>query len=156
MHFNLLIHRLSRHAIRYKGDLRTSSTSDLDRPMSASSRSSSWRSSLYSCRRSHASTTPASHATGLCQDHLRPGNETEAASRLLVELPIVLPQDMFHLRNGAKQRLAAEAHRAVVNGPSNFCITITLGAQAVASSQAVGAASAMRIFVIDDPQCANG
>jgi len=25
---------------------------------------------------------------------------------LLVELEIVLPQDMFHLRNGAKQRLA--------------------------------------------------
>jgi hypothetical protein len=75
---------------------------------------------------------------------------------VLVELQVVLPQDMFHLRNGAKQRLAAEAHRAVVNGPSNFCITITLGAQAVASSQAVGAASAMRIFVIDDPQCANG
>jgi hypothetical protein len=135
MHFNLLIHRLSRHAIRYKGDLRTSSTSDLDRPMSASSRSSSWRSSLYSCRRSHASAIPVSHASGLCHDHLRSGNETEAASRLLVELPIMLPQDMFHLRNGAKQRLAAGAHRAVVNGPSDFCITPTFGAQARASSE---------------------
>jgi hypothetical protein len=36
MCFNLLVHRLSRHAIRYKGDLRTSSTAVLDRPMSAS------------------------------------------------------------------------------------------------------------------------
>jgi len=137
MHFNLLIHRLSRHAIRYKGDLRTSSTSDLDRPMSASSRSSSWRSSLYSCRRSHASAIPVSHTSGLCHDHLRSGNETEAASRLLVELPIMLPQDMFHLRNGAKQRLAAGAHRAVVNGPSDFCITPTFGAQARVSGEAI-------------------
>jgi len=66
MHFNLLIHRLSRHAVRYKGDLRTCSTSDLDRPMSASNRSSSWRSSRYSSRRSHASAIPVSHASGLC------------------------------------------------------------------------------------------
>jgi hypothetical protein len=46
----------------------------------------------------------------------------EAASRLLVEFKVMLPQDMFHLRNGAKQPLAAGAHRAVVDGPSAFCI----------------------------------
>jgi hypothetical protein len=131
MYFNLLIHRLSRHAIRYKGDLRTSSTAVLDRPMSASSRSSSWRSSLRWYRRSHPRAIRVSHASGLCQDRLRAGNEAEAASRLLVELQIVLPQDMFHLRNGAKQRLAAGAHRAVVNGPSAFFITCTFGAQHV-------------------------
>ena len=150
MHFILLIHRLSRHAVRYKGDLRTSSTSDLDRPTSASSRSSSWRSSLYSRRRSHASAIPVSHASGLCHDHLRSGNETEAAWRLLVELPIMLPQDMFHLRNGAKQRLAAGAHRAVVNGPSDFCITPTFEAQARASGetercQLIGAKQTLRL-----------
>jgi hypothetical protein len=49
-------------------------------------------------------------------------------------LETVLPQDMFHLRNGAKQRLAAGAHRAVVNGPSDFCTTF--GAQAIVSGQA--------------------
>jgi hypothetical protein len=55
-------------------------------------------------------------------------------------LQIVLPQDMFHLRNGAKQRLAAGAHRAVVNGPSAFCITPTFGAQAWQTMQ-TGSAS---------------
>jgi len=55
---------------------------------------------------------------------------------LLVDLQVVLPQDMFHLRDGAKQRLAAGAHRAVVNGPSVFCITPTFGAQAIVSGQA--------------------
>jgi hypothetical protein len=54
---------------------------------------------------------------------------------LLVELPIVLPQDMFHLRNGAKQHLAAGAHRAVVNGPSDFSITSTFEAQARVSGE---------------------
>jgi hypothetical protein len=54
---------------------------------------------------------------------------------LLVELPIVLPQDMFHLRNGAKQRLAAGAHRAVVNGPSDLRITPTFEAQARVSGE---------------------
>jgi hypothetical protein len=52
---------------------------------------------------------------------------------VLVEVLIVLPQDMFHLRNGAKQRLAAGAHRAVVNGPNNFCIMPAFGAQAMSS-----------------------
>src|ERR1700687_2208524 len=127
-YLNLLVHRLSRHAIRYKGDLRTSSTAVLDRPMSASSRSSSWRSCLCWYCRSHLSAIPASHASGIFQDHLRSGNEGGAASRLLVELQVVLPQDMFHLRNGEKQRLAAGAHRAVVKGPSAFCITPTFGA----------------------------
>ena len=131
MYFNLLIHRLSRHAIRYKGDLRTSSTAVLDRPMSASSRSSSSRSCLYWYRRSPPSAIPASHASGIFQDNLWSGNKGEAALRLLGELQIVLPQDMFHLRNGAKQRLAAGAHRAVVNGPSAFFITCTFGAQHV-------------------------
>jgi hypothetical protein len=100
--------RLSRHANRYKEDLRTSSTAVLDRPMSASSRSSSCRSSLYWLRRSQPSAFPVSHASGLSQDHLRSGNDVEATLRLLAGLQVVLPQDMFHLRNGAKQRLARE------------------------------------------------
>ena len=104
----LLPHRLSRHANRYKEDLRTSSTAVLDRPMSASSRSSSCRSSLYWCRRRHPSDIPASHASGLYQDHLGPGNDVETTLRLLAGMQVVLPQDMFHLRNGAKQRLARE------------------------------------------------
>ena len=129
MYFKVLVHRLSRHAIMYNGDLRTSSTAVLDRPMSASSRSSSWRSCLCSYCRAHLSAIPASPASGIFQDHLWSGIEGGAASRLLVELQIVQPQDMFHLRNGAKQRLAAGAHRAVVTGPSAFCITPTFGAQ---------------------------
>ena len=131
MYFNLLVHRLSRHAIRYKGDLRTSSTAVLDRPMSASSRSSSSRSCLYWYRRSHPRAIPASHASGIFQDHLRSGKEGKAASRVLVELQVVLPQGMFHLRNGAKQRLAAGAHRAVVNSPSDICIIPAFCAQAI-------------------------
>ena len=102
--------------------------------MSASSRSSSWRSCLCWYCRSHLN--PASHASGIFLDHLRSGNEAGAASRLLVDLQVVLPQDMFHLRDGAKQRLAAGAHRAVVNGPNAFCITPTFGAQAIVSGQA--------------------
>jgi hypothetical protein len=109
--------------------------------MSASSRSSSWRSCLCWYCRSHPSAIPASHASGIFQDHLRFGNEGEAASKLLVELQVVLPQDMFHLRNGAKQRLAAGAHRAVVNGPNVFCIIPTFGAQAIVSGQAERASS---------------
>jgi hypothetical protein len=46
------------------------------------------------------------------------GDQGEAASRLFVEFKVVPPQDMFHLHNGAKQRLAAEAHRAVVTNRS--------------------------------------
>jgi hypothetical protein len=121
--FNPLVHRLSRHAIMYKGDLRASSTAILDRPMSASRWSSSSRSCLHWYRRCHPSVIRVSHASGAVQDHLRPENKGEAASRLLVELQIVLPQDMFHHRNGAKQRLAAGAHRAVVTGPSGFSTT---------------------------------
>jgi hypothetical protein len=100
------VHRLSRHAVRYKGDLRTSSTAVLDKPISASRWSSSLRSSLHWCRRSKLSAIPASHASGIFQGHLRSGNECEATSRVLVEMGVVLPQDMFHLRIGAKQRLA--------------------------------------------------
>jgi hypothetical protein len=70
------------------------------------------------------------------QDHLRFGNQADDTSRGLVELPIGLPQDMFHLRNGAKQRLAAGAHRAVVKGPSGFCIMAAFGTQAIGSDQA--------------------
>jgi hypothetical protein len=142
-HVGFTSHRLSRHAIRYKGDLRTSSAPVLDTPMSASSRSSSSsRNCLRWHRRSHA--VPASHASGIFQDHLRSATEGEAASRVLVELQVVLPQDMFHLRNGEKQRLAAEAHRAVVNGPSDFFITPTFGAQAIVSGQAEGVSSSGR------------
>jgi hypothetical protein len=126
-------HRLSRHAIRYKGDLRTSSAV-LDTPMSASRWSSSFsRSCLRWYRRSQPSAIPAGHASRIFQDHPRSGKMGEAAPRVLVELQVVLPQDMFHLRNGAKQRLAAGAHRAVVNGPSDFCIIPTFGAQAIVS-----------------------
>jgi hypothetical protein len=135
MYFKLLVHRLSRHAIMYRGDLRTSSTAVLDRPMSASRWSSSSRSCLRWYRRSHPSAMPASHASGIFQDHLRSGSDGDAASRVLVELQIVLPHATFHLRNGAKQRLAAGAHRAVVTGPSAFCITTVSGqAERVSSS----------------------
>jgi hypothetical protein len=48
---------------------------------------------------------------------------------MLMEL--VLPQGMFHLRNGAKQRLAAGADRAVVKSPRDIPIISTLGAQAI-------------------------
>jgi hypothetical protein len=124
-------YRLSRHAARYNGDLRTSSTVVLDKPMSASSRSSSSRSCLYWDRRSHSSAIPASHDNGLFQDHLEPRKDADPASRVFVELP----QGMFHLRIGAKQRLAAEAHRAVVKGPRNSCITRLSGAQAIVSGR---------------------
>jgi hypothetical protein len=137
----------------YKRDLRTSSTAVLDRPMSASRWSSSSRSCLYWYRRSHPSAIPASQASGLCHDHLRSGNETEAVLRLLVELPIVLPQDMFHLRNGAKQRLAAGAHRAVVNGPSDFCITPTFGAQVIVAVATDLTISVTRAWIILRPLC---
>lgn len=97
-----------------EGDLRASSAAVLDTPISASSRSSSSRSCLRWYRRSHPSAIPASHSSGIFQDHLRSGNEGEAASRLSVELQVVLPQDMSQLRDGARQRLAARAHRAAV------------------------------------------
>jgi hypothetical protein len=126
-------HRLSRHAMRYKEDLRTSSTFVFDRPMSASNRSSSSRSCLYWYCRSNHRAVPVSHASGIFQDHPRSGNEGEVASRAVVELDVVLPQDMFLLRTGVKQRFAAGAHRAVVNSPSDFCIIPTSGAQAIVS-----------------------
>jgi hypothetical protein len=116
-------HRLSRHASRYKGDPRTSSAG-LDTPMSASRWSSSFsRSCPRWYRRSQPSVIPARLASVIFQGLLRLENKGEAALRLLVEFKVVLPQDMFHIRNGAKQRLAAGAHQAVVNGPSTFCIT---------------------------------
>ena len=87
---------------------------------------------MYWHRRSHAGAIPASHASPIFHD-LRSGKEGEGASIVYVELDVVLPQDMFHLRIGAKQLLAAEAHRAVVNGPSDFCIIRTCGAQAIVS-----------------------
>ena len=124
-------YRLSRHAARYNGDRRTSSTVLLDMPMSVSSRSSSSRSCLYWRRRSHSSPIPTSHDNGLFQDHLETRKDGDLASRVLVELP----QGMFHLRIGAKQRLAAEAHRAVVKGPSNSCITSLSGSQAIVSGR---------------------
>jgi hypothetical protein len=117
--------------MRYKGDLRASSTAILDRPMSASSRSSSSRSCLYWRRRSHPRPIAASHANGIFRDHPRSRKEGEAASSVLVGLQVVLPQGMSHLRNGAKQRLAAGAHRAVVKSPSNICTMPALGAQAI-------------------------
>ena len=51
----------------------------------------------------------------------------------------MLPQDMFHLHTGAKQHLAAGAHRAVVNVPSNLCITHSAGAQATVSEYELSA-----------------
>jgi hypothetical protein len=123
-------HRLSRHAMRYNGDLRTSSMVVLERPMSASSRSSSARSSWYWRRRSHAHTIPASHASGTFH-RLTSGRDSEGGLMAQVELEVVLPQDMFHLRIGAKQHLAAGAHRAVVIVPSSLCTMPSSGAQAI-------------------------
>ena len=73
--------------------------------MSSSSRSSSSTSCLSWCRRSSQRAILASHASGIFRVHPKP-EEREGASRAVVELQIVLPQDMFHLRNGAKQHLA--------------------------------------------------
>jgi hypothetical protein len=128
-------HRPSRHAMRYNEDLRTFSTSVLDRPISASKWSSSSRSCLYSYRRSNHRAIPVSHASGLFQDHPRSGNAGEVPSSVVAELQVVLPQDMFLLRNGAKQRLAAGAHRAVVNGPSDLRIISGFRTQATASAR---------------------
>jgi len=124
--------RLSRHAARYKRDRRTS-TSALDKPMSASRWSLSSRSCLYSYRRSNHSAIPVSQASGISQDHPRFGNEDDVASKAVAELQVVLPQDMFLLHNGVKQRFAAGAHRAVVNSPSDFRTIPTSGAQAIVS-----------------------
>jgi hypothetical protein len=69
-----------------------------------------------------------------------------------VELEVVLPQDMFHLRIGAKQHLAAGAHRAVVNVPSNLCTMLGSGAQVIPrraflmAHRAVQAASTLELL----------
>jgi hypothetical protein len=123
-------HRLSRHAMRYNGDLRTSSMVVLERPMSASSRSSSARSSWYCRRRSKAHAISASHASGFFH-RLTSGRDSAIGVMVQVELEVVLPQDMFHLRIGAKQHLAAGAHRAVVIVPSSLCTMPSSGAQAI-------------------------
>jgi hypothetical protein len=136
----------------YKCDLRTSSTVVLDIPMSASSRSSSSRSCWYWHRRSHASAIPASHASGVFH-LLRSGKESEGASVVCVGWDVVLPQDMFHLRKGAKQLLAAEAYRAVVNGPSKLCIIRTCGAQAIVSKhQSMKSPCGLPRFTMNDAE----
>ncbi len=84
-----------------KEDLRAWATIGLDRPTSASSRSSSSRSSSYSRRRVIASKS----ASGNLQNHPRFGEGSKVERDVSVET-VVLSQDMFHVRNGAKQRLA--------------------------------------------------
>src|SRR4051794_7663037 len=69
--------------------------------MSARSRSSSSRSSSYWRRR----VMPSSSASASFQNHRGFGERTKAALDVQIE-PVVLSQDMFHLHNGAKQRLA--------------------------------------------------
>lgn len=101
-------HRLSRQASKCREDLRTSSTVVLDTPMSASKRSSNSRSSPYWRRRSSHSAIPANCASGNCQNHLRTGKAVEAVWDVAAEPRVLLLQDMFHLRSGAKQRLARE------------------------------------------------
>src|SRR3954466_9904395 len=68
--------------------------------MSASRWSSSSRSCRYSYRRSSHSAIAPNHASGIFQDHPRSGNDREVASGGMAELPGVLPQDMFLLREG--------------------------------------------------------
>jgi len=126
-------HRLSRHAIRYNEESRADSTVVLVRPMSASSRSSSSRSSLYWRRRSNTRTIPVSGASGIFHQRTSERDSDRAldgAFMVKVGLEMVLPQGMFHLRIGAKQHLAAGAHRAVVNVPSDLCIIPAAGTQA--------------------------
>ena len=52
------------------------------------------------------------------------------------------------LRNGAKQRLAAGAHRAVVNGPSIFYSIPTFGDQATAAGQLMKSPCGLPRFTI--------
>jgi hypothetical protein len=121
--------------MRYNGESRTDSTVVLVRPMSASSRSSSSRSSLYWRRRSNTRTIPVSGASGIFHQRTSERDSDRAldgAFMVKVGLEMVLPQGMFHLRIGAKQHLAAGAHRAVVNVPSGLCIIPAAGTQAVA------------------------
>src|SRR5215218_11274448 len=76
--------------------------------MSESRWSSSSRSCLYWRRRSSHHAMPPSHASGILKNHPRSGKEGEVTPRVLGELEVVLPQDMFLLLSGAKQRLARE------------------------------------------------
>src|SRR5438132_925706 len=62
---------------RCNRDLRTPSSAILERPMSASSRSSSSRSSLYWVLRNHFIAIPASHGSGFFQDHLGLRDDSE-------------------------------------------------------------------------------
>src|SRR4051812_18469175 len=97
--------------------------------MSASKWSSSSRSCLYWYRRSSHRAIPLSHASGIFQDRPGSGNEGEVASRVVAELEAVPPQDMFHLPDGAKQRLAERTRRAVVDGPNDFHSILAFGAR---------------------------
>src|SRR5258707_356316 len=102
-------------------DLRGSSpTWCLDRPMSARSRSSSSRSSRYRLRRSIQAATPDSHESGICQNNPKSGKAGGIVLICRIEVQSVLPQGMSHLHDGARQRLATEAHRAVVDGPRRY------------------------------------
>ena len=85
------------------GDFRAAATIGLDKPTSASNRSSSSRSSLYSRRRVIAFRS----VSGNLQTHARFGAGPKAA-RDMPDEAVVLSQDMFLLRKGAKQRLARE------------------------------------------------
>jgi len=93
---------------RIHEDLQAFSTaSSRDRPISASKWSLSSRSCRRWCRRSQPRLTLANHTDGLCQSHSNPANGFEAGMSYEVDVQVVLPQDMSHLRNGARQRLAA-------------------------------------------------
>jgi hypothetical protein len=84
---------------------------------------------LYWRRRSHPSIVATSHASGVFQDHLK--SRKERKLRRECWLRQCCRKTWFHLRNGAKQRLAAGAHRAIVKGPSDFCIMPTSTTQAM-------------------------
>lgn len=92
-------HRLSRQS--ENEDFRASAISVLDTPMSARNRSSRSRSSLYWRRR----VIPFKIVSGIFQSQLRFGEGRKAATDVSAG-PMALLQDMFHLRSGAKQRLA--------------------------------------------------
>ena len=92
-------HQLSRQSENEA--FRASAIIVLDTPMSARNRSSRSRSSLYCRRRA----IPFKIASGSFQNHLRFGEGRWAATNVSAG-PRALLQDMFHLRSGAKQRLA--------------------------------------------------
>lgn len=92
-------HQLSRQSENEA--FRASAIIVLDTPMSARNRSSRSRSSLYCRRRA----IPFKIASGSFQNHLRFGEGRWAATNVSAG-PRALLQDMFHLRGGAKQRLA--------------------------------------------------